>query len=183
MVSVVAVLLANADGRSGRLLSELLARRCDRHRILFLFMAAFVVNAAVSAIGGTIADRMIGQGVLQLMLAFALASAAVTLLWQRQWGVGADRLAIASPPVMGLHMLHNQFGDRNQFLIGALAATSGAGAWAAAGGLAGWILAMVPVLAGGVLPMGSWGRQGLRWTAAAALAIWAALALRTAFGV
>lgn len=183
MVSVVAVLLANADGRSGQLLSDLLNQRPDRARVLMIFFGTFVANAIVSATGGAIADRMIGQGVLQLFLAFAMGSAAVTLLWQRHWGASVDTLAKASVPMLTARMLLSQFGDRSQFLIGALAATAGAGLWAAAGGAAGWLLAIVPVMAMGAALTAHRAARWLRWTAAMILAIWAARALRIAFGV
>lgn len=183
MVSVVAVLLANADGRNGRYLSDMLAERADRGRVLILYFGAFAINAIVSAIGGVVADRSIGQGVLQLFLAFALGSAAFTLVWQRQWGVSADRLAGASAPMLAARILLNQFGDRSQFLIAALAATAGAGLWAAAGGAAGWLLAIVPVMATGAALTRHRAARWLRWAAAAVLAIWAVQALRVAFGV
>ena len=76
-------------------------------------------------------------------------------------------------------MLASQFGDRSHFLIGALAATSGAGQWAAAGGLVGWTLAMLPVLAFGPALAERRAARNLRWAAAAILTVWG---LRTALG-
>lgn len=187
MVSMVAVLLANADGRGGQYLSDLMALRPDKARVMLLYGGAFSLNAIVSAISGTLADQMIGQGVLLLLLAFSLVSASASLIWQRHWGVGgevsAERLAAMHPIQLGLRMILSQFGDRNQFLIGAFAATTGAGLWAAAGGAAGWALAFVPVMATGGALTRHRAARWLRWAAAGVLMMWGAWALRTAFGV
>src|SRR3546814_13741459 len=90
---------------------------------------------------------MIGQGVAALLVTLAMLSAALALLWPMK-PVRDDELADGAPmPVFAGRMLANQFGDRSHFLIGALAATSGAGQWAAAGGWVGWTLSMLPFLA------------------------------------
>ncbi|HWW58719.1 MAG TPA: hypothetical protein VN047_17635, partial [Sphingopyxis sp.] len=82
MLALVAVLLANADGRSGMALSRLLSAREDRRATVVIVFAAFLANALVAAIAGSIANRMIGQGVAALLVALALFSAAAALLWR-----------------------------------------------------------------------------------------------------
>ncbi|MBL0917009.1 MAG: hypothetical protein IBJ13_16365, partial [Sphingopyxis sp.] len=80
MLALVAVALANADGRTGIFLSELLSLRRDRRVVVAIAFGAFLINAAVAAIAGAIANRMIGQGVIALLVAFAMLSAAAALL-------------------------------------------------------------------------------------------------------
>jgi putative Ca2+/H+ antiporter (TMEM165/GDT1 family) len=178
MLALVAVLLANADGRSGIALSRLLGARSDRRVAVAIAFGAFIVNAFVAAVAGAIANRMIGQGIAALLVALAMLSAAVALLWRMKpaSGAGTDD---ASPVMLAGRMLANQFGDRSHFLIGALAATSGAGQWAAVGGLVGWTLAMLPFLAFGPGLAGRRAARNLRWAAAAILTLWG---LRTALG-
>src|SRR3546814_16111988 len=96
---------------------------------------------------------MIGQGVASLLVTLAMLSAAVALLWLMKptRDEGADDAPMA---LFAGRMLANQFGDRSHFLIGAPAATSGAGQWAAAGGLIGWTLSMVPFLRSEERPVG-----------------------------
>ena len=179
MLALVAVLLANADGRSGIALSRLLSARSDRRVTVGIAFGAFIVNAVVAATAGAIANRMIGQGVAALLVTLAMLSAALALLWPMK-PVRDDKLADDAPmAVFAGRMLANQFGDRSHFLIGALAATSGAGQWAAAGGLVGWTLSMLPFLAFGPALAERPAARSLRWAAAAILAIWG---LRTALG-
>ena len=178
MLALVAVLLANADGRSGIALSRLLSARSDRRVTVGIAFGAFIVNAVVAATAGAIANRMIGQGVAALLVTLAMLSAAGALLWPMKpvRDEGADDAPVA---LFAGRMLANQFGDRSHFLIGALAATSGAGQWAAAGGLVGWTLSMLPFLAFGPALAERRAARGLRWAAAAILTIWG---LRTALG-
>ena len=81
MLALVAVLLANADGRSGIALSRLLSARSDRRVTVGIAFGAFIVNAVVAATAGAIANRMIGQGVAALLVTLAMLSAAGALLW------------------------------------------------------------------------------------------------------
>ncbi|WP_260581458.1 hypothetical protein [Sphingopyxis sp. PET50] len=81
MLALVAVALANADGRTGILLSRLLAARDDRRATFGLAVGAFVINAVIAATAGSIANRMIGQGVVLLLVALAMLSAAAALAW------------------------------------------------------------------------------------------------------
>ncbi|MFZ5727395.1 MAG: hypothetical protein ACOY4C_13360 [Pseudomonadota bacterium] len=178
MFALVAVLLANADGRSGIALGQLLAARSDRRVTVGFAFSAFLINAIVAALAGSIANRMIGPGVAALFVALALLSAAVALVW-RTTGESAGRLAEASATELAMLMLARQFGDRSHFLIAALAATSGAGQWAAAGGLVGWTLSMLPVLAFGPALAEQRAARLLRSAAAAVLALWG---IRTALG-
>ena len=182
MVALVAVALANADGRTGSFLSRLLGARGDRRLVFGLAVGAFLVNAVIAAVAGAIANRMIGQGIVILLVAFALLSAAVSLAWPWRIGPEAESLAPAPPPLLGGRMLLLQFGDRSHFLIGALAATSGAGHWAAAGGLAGWILAMLPFLAFGPELAERRAAKVVRWLGVAILAIWGLRSGMAAFG-
>ncbi len=179
MLALVAVLLANADGRSGIFLSRLLSVRADRRVTTALAFGAFLLNALVAAIAGGLANRMIGQGVAALLVAFAMLSAAVALLWRVRPALDVARAQDAAPAMLAGRMLAAQFGDRSHFLIGALAATSGAGQWAAAGGLVGWTLAMLPFLAFGPALAEQRAAHILRWLSAAVLAIWS---IRTAMG-
>src|SRR3546814_20468564 len=91
---------------------------------------------------------MIGQGVAALLVTLAMLSAAVALLWSMKptRDEGADDAPMA---LFAGRLLANQFGDRSHFLIGALAAPSGAGPVAAAGGLIGWPPSVLPFLAFG----------------------------------
>lgn len=177
MLALVAVLLANADGRSGIFLSRLLSVRADRRLTVAVAFGAFIINALVAAIAGALANRMIGQGVAALFVALAMLSAATALLWRvkRAPDPGADD----APAVLAGRMLARQFGDRSHFLIGALAATSGAGQWAAAGGLVGWTLAMLPFLAFGPALAERRAAHVLRWASAVILIFWG---LRTGLG-
>ncbi|MDZ3830736.1 MAG: hypothetical protein U0S50_02825 [Sphingopyxis sp.] len=183
MIALVAVLLANADGRSGAFLSRLLTLRSDRRPVVMIAVGAFVANALVAALFGAALSRMVGQGVVALFVAFALVSAAAALLWRGRLTPDAAALAPVSYPVLALRLGIGQLGDRSHFLIGALAATSGAGHWAAAGGLIGWVLSMLPFLAFGAdLGEGRAARR-LRWASAAILLLWGARAAMTAFGL
>lgn len=183
MIALVAVALANADGRTGSFLSQLLALRSDRRVTFGLAVAAFVINAVVAAVAGSVANTMIGQGIVMLLVGFALLSAAAALLWPWRLGPDADALARAPTPLLATRMLLSQFGDRSHFLIGALAATSGAGHWAAAGGLAGWVLAMLPFLAFGPALAERRAAKIVRWVSAAVLIVWGLRSAMTAFGL
>jgi len=183
MLALVAVALANADGRTGLLLSDLLAARNDRRRVVAIAFGAFIANALIAAIAGAALNRMVGQGIVALLLAFATLSAAAALLWRGRLGPSADELAPTAPAVLLVRMLTLQFGNRSHFLIGALAATSGAGLWAAAGGLVGWILALLPFLAFGPALAAQRPVQALRYAGAAILALWGVRAGMTAFGL
>ena len=55
MLALVAVLLANADGRSGIYLSRLLSVRADRRVTVVIAFGAFIINAVVAAVAGAIA--------------------------------------------------------------------------------------------------------------------------------
>ncbi len=183
MLALVAVLLANADGRSGIYLSRLIAARPDRRVVVALAFAAFIVNALVASIAGGYANRMIGPGVAALLVALALLSAAAALVW-RVRAAAVDSGARDAPSTMlAGRLLAAQFGDRSHFLIGALAATSGAGIWAAAGGLVGWTLAMLPFLAFGPALADRRAAQILRWVSAGVLILWAARTGLAVFGL
>lgn len=182
MFALVAVLLANADGRSGIALSRLVATRPDRRVTVAIAFGAFIVNALVAAAAGAIANRMIGQGVAALLVALAMLMAAGALLWRLK--PLSDAAAEQAPPAaLAARMLADQFGDRSHFLIGALAATSGAGQWAAAGGFVGWVLAMLPFLAFGPALAGRRAARNLRWLAAAILTVWGVRTGLGAFGL
>lgn len=178
MLALVAVALANADGRTGLALSNLLSVRRDRRVVVIAAFAAFLVNALVAAAIGAAANRMVGQGVVQLLVALALLSAAAALLWRGRAAV-ADTGSGVSIWRLALRFLLNQFGDSSHFLIGALAATSGAGLWAAAGGSIGWVLAMLPFLAFGAALADRRAVRTIRWVGAAILILWG---IRTAMG-
>lgn len=183
MIALVAVLLANADGRSGAFLSQLLTLRADRRRVTAIAFAAFAANATVAGLFGSLLNRMIGQGVIALLIAFALVTAAAALLWPGRLGADAAGLAETRPPLLAARLTLDQLGDRSHFLIAALAATSGAAPWAAAGGMVGWVLAMLPWLAFGPdLSTRRWARRA-RWIAALILILWAARAAMGAFGL
>lgn len=180
MIALVAVLIANADGHSGIVLSRLLIERSDRRVVVIITVGAFAIHAIVAAALGAVANRMIGQGIAALFVAFAMFGAVAALLWpRREIAVPAD----APPALLAARMLVAQFGDRSHFLIGALAATSGAGTWAAAGGLIGWILSMLPFLAFGPALADRRGARILRWAAAAILLLWGLRSGMTAFGL
>lgn len=184
MIALVAVALANADGRAGLFLSRLLVVRDDRRTVLAAVSGAFIVNAGIAAAAGSAANRMIGQGVVALLVALALLSAAAALLWSRRPPQDvAEPMGGASGPVLAARLIAAQFGDRSHFLIAALAATSGAGLWAAAGGLVGWVLAMLPFLAFGAELAARRSVGALRFVSAAILALWGIGAGLGAFGL
>ncbi|MBB5705038.1 TMEM165/GDT1 family protein [Sphingopyxis panaciterrulae] len=183
MVTLVAVLLANADGRSGCFLARLLGARADRRAVVAVALGSFVVNALLAALLGAIANRMIGQGIVALLVGFALVTAAAALLWRGRLTL-ADEQAVTAPlPLLAGRMLLVQIGDRSHFLIGALAATSGAGLWAAAGGAIGWTLAALPFLAFGPDLAARPAARVLRWASAAILLLWGLRSGLTAFGL
>ena len=182
MLALVAVLLANADGRSGIYLSRLLSVRADRRVTVVIAFGAFIINAGIAAVAGSIANGLIGQGIAALLAAFAMLSAAAAVLWRVK--LLSDAGADDAPPVMlAGRMLAAQFGDRSHFLIGALAATSGAGQWAAAGGLVGWTLAMLPFLAFGSTLAERRAARVVRWASAVILALWGIRMALGAFGL
>lgn len=185
MIVLVAVALANADGRAGLFLSHLLNARDDRRMVVAAVFGGFIVNAAVAAAAGSAANRMIGQGVVALLVALALLSAAAALLWPGRPYVAADadRVRAVSGPALAVRLFARQFGDRSHLMIAALAATSGAGLWAAAGGLIGWVLAMLPFLAFGAELAARRSMRLLRVFAAAILTIWGARVGLGAFGL
>lgn len=183
MTTLVAVLLANSDGRTGAMLAGLLAARDDRRGVLFSFFVAFLLLAAASAAGAMLASRMLGLGVLNLFAAMALGSAAAALLWTRRGAAPVAGLAALPAPLLFARLLLIQLGDRNQFLIFALGALSGAALWGVAGGSIGLGLALLPVLALGRGILQSSAARALRWTAAVLLLVWAIFFLRRAFGV
>ena len=183
MLALVAVLLANADGRSGIFLSRLLNARSDRRVVVGIAFGAFLLNAIVAATAGAIANRMIGQGVAALLVALALLSAALAVLRRGRPSLFDDKALAATPTMLAGRMLIAQFGDRSHFLIGALAATSGAGQWAAAGGLVAWTLAMLPFLAFGQGLADRRPAHILRWASAAILMFWALVTAMAAFGL
>lgn len=182
MFALVAVLLANADGRSGIALARLIAVRADRRVTVGIAFGAFIVNALIAAFAGSIANRMIGPGIAALFVALALLSAAVAILWRSKAGP-AERLADASAVELAIQMLAHEFGDRSHFLIGALAATSGAGQWAAAGGLVGWTLSILPFLAFGPALAEQRAAHLLRWIAATVLVFWGVRTALATFGL
>lgn len=183
MIALVAVALANADGRAGSLLARLLAERGDRRFVIAAAFGSFIANALFAAALGAAANRMIGQGVVALLVALALLGAAVALLWRWPAARDDDPLLTAPAPLLAGRLLAAQFGDRSHVLIGALAATSGAGIWAAAGGLVGWTLAMLPFLAFGPRLAEQRPARIVKLFAIAILALWAAQTGLRAFGL
>lgn len=183
MLALVAVLLANADGRSGIFLSQLVGARPDRRVVVAVFYTAFIVHASVAAVAGAVANRLVGQGVAALLVAFAMLSAAAGLVWRGRAAAVPDTVLTANPAALAGRMLVAQFGDRSHFLIGALAATSGAGQWAAAGGVVGWTLAMLPFLAFGPALAEQRAARVISWAAAATLLLWGARTALGAFGL
>lgn len=183
MFALVAVSLANADGRVGSFLSELLTVRSDRRAVVGVAFGAFAANAAVAAAAGVVASRTIGQGLIQLLVAFAMLSAAISLVWRRRAVLAAGTLADAAPVALAVRMLLSQFGDRSHFLIGALAATSGAGQWAAVGGAIGWLLALLPFLAFGSGLAAQRPARIICYTSALTLMLWGLRTAMTAFGL
>lgn len=183
MLALVAVLLANADGRTGLFLSRLLSARADRRRVMLIAFGSFIANALIAAIAGSVANRMIGQGIVALLVAFALLAAAAALLWRGRPAIADAAAAEAPSAVLMVRMLLDQLGDRSHFLIGALAATSGAGVWAAAGGLIGWTLAIIPFIAFGPAIADRRAARILRWASAIILILWGVRTAMTAFGL
>ncbi len=183
MMSLVAVALANADGRAGLFFARLLAVRSDARVVIGAAIGAFLLNATVAAVLGALANQTIGPGIAALLAALALLSAAVGLLWRWPRGQGDSAEPQGSGAALAARLVIAQFGDRSHFLIGALAATSGAGLWAAAGGAIGWTIALLPFLAFGPALAERRGLGWLRWGAALALAVWGVRVAIGAFGL
>jgi putative Ca2+/H+ antiporter (TMEM165/GDT1 family) len=183
MPVLAAILLANADGRYARLLSDLIDGRSSRRATVAIFFAAFGVLAAASAIGAMVAGQMLGLGVLNLFAAMALVSAAGTLLWTGRAMPDAAPLKAAPAPLLFVRLLLMQMGDRNQFLIFGLGALSGAALWGIVGGAAGLLVAMLPVLGWGPALMERPRARLLRYGAAGILILWAVIRARGAFGI
>lgn len=183
MAVLAATLLANADGHYAQLLARLVDARPNRRATVAAFFGAFILLAIVSAIGAVVSGLMLGIGVLNLFAAFALLGAAAAMLWTQRRPNEADALVTASTPQLFLRLLLLQLGDRNQFLIFALGALSGAAWWGVAGGAAGLLVAMLPVLGWGPTVLETRKARRLRWAAAGLLAIWAISYARAAFGV
>src|SRR3546814_20183236 len=97
MLALVAVLLANTDGRSGLALSRLVSARRDRRVTVGVAFGPFLVNAVVAATAGGIAHRMIGHGVPALPITLAVPSAAPALRWpaDRRVVVGGKRVSVS----------------------------------------------------------------------------------------
>src|SRR3546814_10176839 len=112
MVTLVAVLLANSDGRSGCFLARLLGARADRRAVVAVALGSFIVNALVAALLGAIANRMIGQGIVALLVGFALVTAAAALLWRGRLTRAADPAVAAPAPLLSARLLPVQVGAR-----------------------------------------------------------------------
>lgn len=177
MLALVAVLLANADGRAGLFLAGLI--ESDRRGALIL-VAIFLFHAFLAALAGAIAHQMIGPGIAALMAGGAMLGAAASLL-------GAKRLASPAPAETRLRfaarLFFSQLGHRSHVLIAALAATSGAGIWAGAGGLIGWGAALLPFLAFGPSLAGTSGARLARHSGAGLLTLWGLWWILKAFGL
>lgn len=183
MPVLAAILLANSDGRYARLLAALVDARPNRRAAVVTFFAAFTLLAAFSAVGAMVAGQMLGLGVLNLFAAMALASATAALLWTRRADTDPAALTSATPAMLFVRLLLFQLGDRNQFLIFALGALSGAALWGILGGAAGLLVAMLPVLGWGPELLEGRKARWLRYGAAAVLLLWALMRLRLAFGI
>jgi hypothetical protein len=183
MAVLAAILLANSDGRYARLLAALVDARANRRATVVTFFAAFALLATFSAIGAMIAGRQLGLGVLNLFAAMALASAAGALLWSRRADTDPAPLASATPMMLFARLLLFQLGDRNQFLIFALGALSGAALWGIVGGAAGLLVAMLPVLGWGPALLEGRKARLLRYGAVGILILWALMRARIAFGI
>lgn len=117
--------------RIGHLATALPAWQCGA-----AVMTSILVCAAISAFGGHwVASHAAGPG-LQLLLALALASGAIPLLWPqaapRPAGLSRTRL-----PWVILTLTTVQIGDSAQFILFAVAAWSGHPWLAGIGGVAG----------------------------------------------
>ena len=179
MAALLAALLAGTDGRAAKLVERLLEAG-GAARVWTAFAIATLLNCALSAVGGVLAGEVIGLGVLTIFLAFAAIGGAIAVLWRHK----EPRLpATDSMVALTLGIFLIQFGDATQFLIGAVAATSGAGLWAAIGGAIGIGLALVPGLFAGSQVYDRPGMRAMRWIAAALLTITAIRAVVLAFGL
>ena len=76
MLALVAVALANADGRPGIFLSDLLNARRDRRVVVVIVFGAFIANALVAAAFGALAARGITRVMVEAGPGLANAVAA-----------------------------------------------------------------------------------------------------------
>lgn len=183
MTALVACLLVASDGRTARVVTGLIADRGGARFVLSAVAAAILGNVAASALGGTFANAALGQGVLVLFQGIALIAAAIGLVWTRR--APARLAAVPGPawPALAVALGLFFFGDASQFLIFTLAATSGAGHWAALGGLVGIGVGLLPALALGDEVYAMSAMRWVRWIAAALLALAGIRAVLTAFGL
>lgn len=183
MTTLVAVLLAHADGRSGGALSRLLDARGDPRVAGALAAGSVAANALAAAVAGSLIHPLIDARVAAFLAAVALGCAAASLLARRKARLSAERLAAMPAPLLALRLLLAEAGGRTPLLIAAFAAMSGAGLWAAAGGMIGWTLAALPWLAFGPALADRPAARAVRWAAAAALGLWSLVAALRAFGI
>jgi putative Ca2+/H+ antiporter (TMEM165/GDT1 family) len=183
MAALVTALLASADGRYGRLVHDLIALHGRARFVLSAFALAASVNTAASALGGVIANATLGQGVLTLFQGFALLGAGAALIWPFRKPPRLAALPGPDWPALTLALGLLFMGDSCQFLILTLAGTSGAGHWAALGGLFGIAIGLLPALAMGP---DVYDRRALLWlkrgSAAVLITAGVVMALR-AFGL
>src|SRR3546814_20464083 len=75
-------------------------------------LGSFVANGLVAAALGSIANRMIGQGIVALLVGFALVTAAAALLWRGRLTRAADPAVAAPAPLLSARLLPVQVGAR-----------------------------------------------------------------------
>ncbi len=181
MFTLVAALLVHADGRTAGQLALLTQRRAQSPAVPFAIALVLVVTLPAAA--GAQASRYAGLGVLHLLLAIALLS-----------GLGIVRRPRFSADQSGpfLSLLAALMVGPLPLVCFALAGISGGGLFAipgaVLGALAGTAAAVgLPLALAGSQAVLAWPdtapARALRLVAGALLLLWAALSLRTAFGI
>tara|TARA_R110001599_G_scaffold166998_1_gene356823 strand:+ start:237 stop:803 length:567 start_codon:yes stop_codon:yes gene_type:complete len=182
LTSLFALALAEFGDRPQILCAALAMRYGRLSPVIWGLGLATFCNCAISAIAGSAVHQWISEDALQLFYALSLIFAGFGMVaWRRpvdllqKWRIGPFWTSF-----LGLFIL--QFGDKGQFVLMATAARTDMGAFAAAGGWFGVMIACLPgilfyrqltenvpmapiryaggavfLLVGSILALGAWG--------------------------
>lgn len=144
LTSFIAALLAEFGDRTQWLVIALAARYAKPRPILAGVGLAALVNSLLAAAGGVVVNAIVVAWAVSLLVALALVFAGVSgLIRQKQADMGATwKTGAFVTTALCFFLL--EFGDKTQFVTGALAARFDSFALAALGATAGVIAASVP---------------------------------------
>jgi putative Ca2+/H+ antiporter (TMEM165/GDT1 family) len=180
---MLSVLLAEMGDRT-QILAAALALRYHRNGAIIAGLAfATLLNAILSAVGGSVIDSWISEAPLKLFAGLAYIFAGLgMLMWRRV----VDPLSGWKTPAfltafLGLFIL--EFGDKSQFIIAAQAARTPYWGMAAAGGFLGIMAATIPAVIlrerlAQIIPL-----KPIRWISGGLLLGWGIWLAMEAFGI